>query len=78
MMDGVEQGNRVLTEEDFEKVVLPPAGLESFPLDADFQAGFVLKQVVGNLPHRGQVLWCVVLADPALVFPEGHVQGPVQ
>ena len=33
-----------------------------------------LSRLWGNLPHRGQVLWCVVLADPALVFPEGHAK----
>ena len=36
------QGNRVLTGEDFEKVVLGPTGVEAFALDADFEAGFVL------------------------------------
>ena len=72
------QGNRVLTEEDFEKVVLAPAGLQAFALDADFEAGLLLEQVVGNLAQGGQVLGSVVLAHPALVFIECHVQGPVQ
>ena len=43
------QGNRVLTEEDFQQVVFPPTGLEPFALDAHFQAGLVLEQIVGNL-----------------------------
>ena len=54
------QGNRVLTEEDFEQVVLPPAGLEPFALDSHLQAGLVFKQIVGNLPQQGHVLWRVV------------------
>ena len=37
------QGNRVLTEEDFQQVVFPPAGLEPFALDAHFQAGLVFE-----------------------------------
>ena len=63
----VVQGNRVLTEEDFEKVVLPPAGLESFPLDADFQAGFVLNRDSPdqtNFP-RNSSFWDTVKYNPA-------------
>ena len=41
-VDIMLQGNRVLTEEDFEKVVLAPTGVEAFALDADFEAGLVL------------------------------------
>ena len=48
------QGNRVLTEEDFEKVVLAPAGLQAFALDADFEAGLLLEQVVGNLAQAAR------------------------
>ena len=44
------QGNRVLSEEDLQQVVLSPSCLQSFALDAHFQAGFPLQQVVGNLP----------------------------
>ena len=75
---GSTQGNRVLTEEDFQQVVFPPAGLEPFALDAHFQAGLVFEQIVGNLPQQGHVLRRVVLAHPALVFPKGDVEGPVQ
>ena len=75
---GATQGNRVLTKHHFQEVVLTPACLETFALDADFQAGLLLEQVVRNLPKRSHVLGSVVFADPALVFAEGHVQGPVQ
>ena len=74
----VAQGNRVLTKHHFQEVVLTPACLETFALDAGFQAGLLLEQVVRNLPKRSHVLGSVVFADPALVFAEGHVQGPVQ
>ena len=72
------QGNRVLTKHHFQEVVLTSACLETFALDAGFQAGLLLEQVVRNLPKRSHVLGSVVFADPALVFAEGHVQGPVQ
>ena len=54
------QGNRVLAAEDFQQVVLLPAGLEAFPLDAHLEARFVLEQIVRNLPQRRHVLRCVV------------------
>ncbi len=40
---GPTQGNRVLSEEDFEQVVLIPAGVESLALDAHFQSGLVFQ-----------------------------------
>ena len=75
---GVIQGNRVLSEEDFAQVVLVPSGVEPLALNAYFQGAFVFQPVVPNLPQRGQVLRSMVLAHSALVFPKGHVQGPVQ
>ena len=42
----VGQGNRVLSEEDFEQVVLIPTGVETFALDACFQLSLVFQQVV--------------------------------
>ena len=74
----VLQGNRVLSEEDCEQVVLIPSGVEAFALDAHFQGSFVLQQVVSDLPQGVDVLRAIVLAHSALVFPKGHVQGPVQ
>ena len=71
------QGNCILTKEDFEKIVLTPASVETFALDTDFGAGLLLEEVVGNLAQGGQVLGSVVLADPALVFTKGYVQTPV-
>ncbi len=38
----IAQGNRVLTKQHFQEVVLTPACLETFALDADFQAGLLL------------------------------------
>ena len=72
------QGNRVLSEEDLAQVVLVPSGVEPLALNAYFQGAFVFQPVVPNLPQRGQVLRSMVLAHSALVFPKGHVQGPVQ
>ena len=74
----VKQGKRILTKEDFEKIVLTPASVETFALDTDFEAGLLLEEVVGSLAQGGQVLGSVVLADPALVFTKGYVQTPVQ
>ena len=50
------QGNRILSKQDFEKVVLPPAGVEALALDTGFEAGVLLEQVVGNLAKGRQVL----------------------
>ena len=75
---GGGQGNRVLSEEDFAQIVLVPSGVEPLALNAYFQGAFVFQPVVPNLPQRGQVLRSMVLAHSALVFPKGHVQGPVQ
>lgn len=72
------QGNRVLTMKDFQEAVLPPTGLKAFALDACFEGIFPFQQIVGNLPQGCHVLRSMVFANPALVFPEGHVQGPVQ
>ena len=72
------QGNRVLTEQDFEEVIVPPASLQALALDAHFQAGFPFQLVVGYLPQRRHVPGAVVFARPALVFPEGDIQAPVQ
>ena len=72
------QGNRVLTEQDFEEVIVPPAGLRTFALDACFQAGFPLQQVVGYLPQGCHVLGPVIQANPALVLPTRYIQAPVQ
>ena len=74
----VKQGNRILTKEDFEKIVLAPAGVEAFALDTGLEGGLLLEQIVGNLAQGGQVLGSVVLADPALVLTKGYVQTPVQ
>ena len=59
-------------------MVLSSASLEAFALDAHFQAGFPLQQVVRYLPQCGHVLGSVVFADPALVLTERYVHNPVQ
>ena len=56
----IMQGNRVLTEQDFEEVIVPPASLQALTLDAHFQAGFPFQLVVGYLPQRCHVLRTVV------------------
>jgi len=42
------QGNRVLSEEDFEQVVLVPTGVEAFALDTHFQGLLVFQQVMSE------------------------------
>ncbi len=74
----VYQGNRVLSEEDFEQAVLIPSGVESFALDAHFQGCLVFQEVVSDLAQGVDVLRPMILAHSAMVFPKGHVQGPVQ
>ena len=49
---GTCQGNRVLTEQDFKEVIVSPAGLQAFALDAHFQAGLLFQLVVRYLPQR--------------------------
>ena len=53
------QGNRVLAEQDFAEVIVLPACLQAFALDAHFQDGLPFQQVVGYLPQRRQFrgLW---------------------
>ena len=48
--DHQKQGNRVLSEEDFEQVVFIPAGVEPFALDADFEGVLLFQQIVSDLP----------------------------
>ena len=46
---GMRQGNRVLTKEHLEEVVLDPAGFKPFTLDTPFESGFLLQHIEGNL-----------------------------
>ena len=43
------QGNRVLTKEHLEEVVLDPTGFKPFTLDTPFESGFLLQHIGGNL-----------------------------
>ncbi len=72
------QGNRVLTKEHLEEIVLDPSGFMPFTLDAPFKGGFLFQQVEGNLAQHSQVLGTMILADTALIFSKGNVQGPMQ
>ena len=72
------QGNRVLSEEDCEQVVLVPSRVEPFTLDAHFQGFLVFQEVVSDLPQGVDVLETIVIAYSALIFPKTHVQGPAQ
>ena len=44
-----QQGNRVLTKEHLEEVVLDPTGFKPFTLDTPFESGFLLQHIEGNL-----------------------------
>ena len=44
-----KQGNRVLTKEHLEEVVLDPTGFKPFTLDTPFESGFLLQHIEGNL-----------------------------
>ena len=46
---GFAQGNRVLTKEHLEEVVLDPTGFKPFTLDTPFESGFLLQHIEGNL-----------------------------
>ena len=75
------QGNRVLTKEHLEQVILNPAGFQPFTLKSPkspFQAGLLLQQIEGYLAQDCQVLGTMVLADPAVIFSKGNIQRPVQ
>ena len=63
------QRNRVLSEDDFEQVVLVPSGVEPVALDTYFQRSLVFQEVVSDLAQGIDVLWPVILAHSALVFP---------
>ena len=43
------QGNRVLTKEHLEEVVLDPTCFKPFTLDTPFEGGFLLQHIEGNL-----------------------------
>ena len=45
--DGDYQGNRVLTKEHLEEVVLDPTGFKPFTLDTPFESGFLLQHIEG-------------------------------
>ena len=45
----LSQGNRVLTKEHLEEVVLDPTGFKPFTLDTPFESGFLLQHIEGNL-----------------------------
>lgn len=55
-----------------------PGCLETFVLDPQPLVGVPLEQVERKLPDQGEVLGGVLLALPAFIFPECHVQHPVQ
>ena len=74
----IPQGNRVLTKERLEQVILNPAGFQPFTLKSPFQAGLLLQQIEGYLAQDCQVLGTMVLADPAVIFSKGNIQRPVQ
>ena len=72
------QGNRVLTEQDFEEVVVPPATCRRLPWMPTFR-----------LVSRFSWLWAICLSVAMfwglwslrirlLVLPEGDIQAPVQ
>ena len=48
-VDPTLQGNRVLTKEHLEEVVLDPTGFKPFTLDTPFESGFLLQHIEGNL-----------------------------
>ena len=54
------QGNRVLTKEHLEQVILNPAGFQPFTLKSPFQAGLLLQQIEGYLAQDCQVLGTMV------------------
>ena len=72
------QGNRVLTKEHLEQVILNPAGFQPYTLKSPFQAGLLLQQIEGYLAQDCQVLGTMVLSDPAVIFSKGNIQRPVQ
>ena len=43
------QGNRTLTKQDFEQVVVTPGGVEAFASYTGFEGEFLLGQIVENL-----------------------------
>ena len=72
------QGNRVLTKEHLEEVVLDPSGFEALTLEASFEGSLLLQQIEGDLAQDGQVWGAVILADATVIFSKGDVQSPMQ
>ncbi len=72
------QGNRVLTKEHLEEIVLDPSGFMPFTLDTPFKGGLLLQQIEGDLAQYGLVLGTMIFTDTALIFSKGNVQGPMQ
>lgn len=46
-------------------------------MDADVSRRFLFEQVESNVPEDSQVLWTVVLANSAFIFPKGDIEHPM-
>ena len=55
-----------------------PGSLELFGVDAAFGSLLLLERVEGDMAQDGEILTSLVLAHPAVVFVESHIQDPVQ
>ena len=64
--------------EDFEQVVVVPAGHVSFDLDADLGGGLLFQEVQRETANDRQILDGMPHPDAAVVFPKDDVQDPVE
>ena len=64
-------------QQHLKQVFVVAAGLEALGFHADLYALVPPQQAVSDSAQDRQVLVPVLLADPALVFVERHVQPPV-
>ncbi len=64
--------------QDFLHVGQIATGLEALVFDPQLCAGIPPQERVGRAPQDGHVAGSMALAQAAFVFPEGHVQHPVQ
>ena len=65
-------------EEDLQKVVVVPSGVEAFVFDSELLGVVVLEQAQRGAAEQAEVAGGVAFAEAGLVFLKGHVELPMQ
>ena len=66
------------TGKDLEQVIFIPTSRQALTLDTCLHGFLLLDQIERNMPQHCKILRSMVFADPALIFTEGDIKGPMQ